>query len=189
MSSPPREEEPPSRSRDRDNGYGGQRGGDDYGYGAPPPRREPERRPGDWDCESCRTMNFASRMECFRCRAPRPGYSGGGGGGYGGGGYGGGGGYDRGYGGGYSSYGGGDRYGSGGGYGGGGYGGGGYGGGGYGGGGYGGGGYGGGGGSYGAAYDRPRQPQSFREGDWYCKDCNAHNFASRSECYRCRTPK
>lgn len=204
MSGPPQDETRPGEE------YGqgpppGEYGRDDYGSGGGyggggydrPPRREIERRAGDWDCEQCRTMNFASRHECFRCRAPRPG---GGGGGYGGGGYGGGGyGGDRGgYGGG--SYGGGgyggDRggYGGDGGYsgGGGGYGGGGYGGdrgGGYGGGGYGGGGYGGGGGSYGGGFDRPRQSQSFREGDWSCPQCSAHNFASRSECFKCRTPK
>lgn len=32
----------------------------------------------------------------------------------------------------------------------------------------------------------PRRPApAFREGDWYCKDCNTHNFASRSQCFKC----
>ena len=33
-----------------------------------------------------------------------------------------------------------------------------------------------------------RRPQS-REGDWNCSDCSASNFASRNECFRCKTPK
>ena len=28
-----------------------------------------------------------------------------------------------------------------------------------------------------------------RPGDWNCPSCNAHNFASRNECFKCRTPK
>jgi hypothetical protein len=30
-----------------------------------------------------------------------------------------------------------------------------------------------------------RPAPAFREGDWYCKDCNTHNFASRSQCFKC----
>ena len=29
---------------------------------------------------------------------------------------------------------------------------------------------------------------SFRPGDWICDGCRAHNFASRSACFRCRAP-
>mmetsp|Transcript_9635 Transcript_9635/g.14436 ORF Transcript_9635/g.14436 Transcript_9635/m.14436 type:complete len:416 (+) Transcript_9635:54-1301(+) len=31
--------------------------------------------------------------------------------------------------------------------------------------------------------------KDFREGDWYCKICKAHNFASRSNCFRCMAPQ
>merc|ERR1712061_483496 len=30
------------------------------------------RKPGDWDCPKCGTMNFASRGECFKCGATKP---------------------------------------------------------------------------------------------------------------------
>mmetsp|Transcript_12188 Transcript_12188/g.24615 ORF Transcript_12188/g.24615 Transcript_12188/m.24615 type:complete len:154 (+) Transcript_12188:54-515(+) len=30
---------------------------------------------------------------------------------------------------------------------------------------------------------------NFRPGDWTCSACKAHNFASRSLCYKCRNPK
>ncbi len=43
-------------------------------------------------------------------------------------------------------------------------------------------GYGGGSGSGGGG-------QEFRAGDWNCRDCNAHNFASRAECFRCNARK
>ena len=36
-------------------------------------------KPGDWLCDSCGANNFARRLECFRCNAPKP--RGGGGGG------------------------------------------------------------------------------------------------------------
>mmetsp|Transcript_130948 Transcript_130948/g.339114 ORF Transcript_130948/g.339114 Transcript_130948/m.339114 type:complete len:186 (+) Transcript_130948:63-620(+) len=36
-----------------------------------------QRRDGDWDCSECGKMNFASREECFSCRAPKPRSSGG----------------------------------------------------------------------------------------------------------------
>ena len=110
--------------------------------------------PGDWTCPQCQTNVFASKMACFRCRAPKPGGSGGGAGGgssNGGGGSGG-------------SYGGGGSGGSNGGGGSGGS--------------YGGGGSGGGGGGPAA-----------RPGDWTCPQCQDHVFASKSTCYRCRTPK
>mmetsp|Transcript_62840 Transcript_62840/g.147415 ORF Transcript_62840/g.147415 Transcript_62840/m.147415 type:complete len:180 (+) Transcript_62840:68-607(+) len=28
-----------------------------------------------------------------------------------------------------------------------------------------------------------------REGDWYCSNCNAHNFARRTECFKCGAPR
>merc|ERR1711972_801849 len=30
------------------------------------------RREGDWDCADCGKLNFASRVECFSCGAPKP---------------------------------------------------------------------------------------------------------------------
>ena len=30
---------------------------------------------------------------------------------------------------------------------------------------------------------------SFRAGDWNCPACNAHNFASKTACFRCQAPK
>ena len=38
-------------------------------------------RPGDWTCPSCQSNVFASKVECFRCRAPKPGHESGFGGG------------------------------------------------------------------------------------------------------------
>lgn len=29
-------------------------------------------RPGDWNCASCNTSNFARRTSCFSCNAPKP---------------------------------------------------------------------------------------------------------------------
>lgn len=34
-------------------------------------RKPPMRKKGDWTCESCQGHNFASRISCFRCHAPR----------------------------------------------------------------------------------------------------------------------
>ena len=34
-------------------------------------------RPGDWRCPSCNAMVFASKFECFKCGAPKPGGAGG----------------------------------------------------------------------------------------------------------------
>lgn len=28
-----------------------------------------------------------------------------------------------------------------------------------------------------------------RAGDWECPECRFHNFASRTECFKCSTPK
>mmetsp|Transcript_18420 Transcript_18420/g.37184 ORF Transcript_18420/g.37184 Transcript_18420/m.37184 type:complete len:109 (+) Transcript_18420:102-428(+) len=28
-------------------------------------------------------------------------------------------------------------------------------------------------------------PPNFRAGDWLCKKCNAHNYASKTACYKC----
>ena len=30
------------------------------------------RRDGDWDCSYCNTVNFSSRVECFKCKRPKP---------------------------------------------------------------------------------------------------------------------
>ncbi|CAN1216625.1 Zinc finger Ran-binding domain-containing protein 2 [Linum perenne] len=34
-------------------------------------------------------------------------------------------------------------------------------------------------------------PPGWKSGDWICArmDCGAHNFASRGECFKCRTPR
>ncbi|KAK9787877.1 hypothetical protein WJX73_006120 [Symbiochloris irregularis] len=34
-----------------------------------------ELRPGDWICEVCKQHNFASRQDCYRCNAEKPGWS------------------------------------------------------------------------------------------------------------------
>mmetsp|Transcript_162270 Transcript_162270/g.299248 ORF Transcript_162270/g.299248 Transcript_162270/m.299248 type:complete len:133 (+) Transcript_162270:86-484(+) len=64
-------------SRDRDRGdSGGKSGGKGGGKN--------EKRPGDWECPSCGTNNFARRTECFKCGTPKGrenGSRGGGGGG------------------------------------------------------------------------------------------------------------
>ncbi|GMH06537.1 hypothetical protein Nepgr_008377 [Nepenthes gracilis] len=31
--------------------------------------------------------------------------------------------------------------------------------------------------------------KQWRDGDWMCTNCNNHNYASRSECYRCKTQR
>ncbi|KAK6912633.1 Zinc finger, RanBP2-type [Dillenia turbinata] len=83
-------------------------------------------RPGDWNCRSCHHLNFQRRDSCQRCGNPRPGERGG------------------------------DPY-----------------------------------GSFGS---RGGSSASFgftgadvRPGDWYCTiaHCGAHNFASRSSCFKC----
>mmetsp|Transcript_22392 Transcript_22392/g.53317 ORF Transcript_22392/g.53317 Transcript_22392/m.53317 type:complete len:165 (+) Transcript_22392:73-567(+) len=33
----------------------------------------------------------------------------------------------------------------------------------------------------------PPDGETVRDGDWYCKSCNAHNFARRTECFKCNT--
>lgn len=49
------------------------------GYGAMPPQRgppvkfPPNAKEGDWMCSSCGNHNFASRMECNKCRCPKMG--------------------------------------------------------------------------------------------------------------------
>ena len=30
-------------------------------------------RPGDWTCPSCGANVFASKMNCYKCQAPKPG--------------------------------------------------------------------------------------------------------------------
>lgn len=37
-----------------------------------PPRASETFRPGDWNCPGCRSHNFATRMECRRCKIPKP---------------------------------------------------------------------------------------------------------------------
>jgi RNA-binding protein FUS len=61
---------------DRGSGGGYQRSGGGGGGGGG------GGRPGDWNC-SCGNLVYASKSECGRCHAPKPG-GGGGGGGYGG---------------------------------------------------------------------------------------------------------
>lgn len=31
--------------------------------------------------------------------------------------------------------------------------------------------------------------KQWRDGDWMCTNCNNHNYASRSECNRCKTQR
>ncbi|KAE9603716.1 hypothetical protein Lal_00001978 [Lupinus albus] len=92
-------------------------------------------RPGDWNCRTCKHMNFQRRESCQRCGEPRGAtdlYSGGGGGGG-------------------ASFGG--RGSS----------------------------------SFGTFTTGP----DVRPGDWYCTvaNCGAHNFASRSSCFKCGASK
>ena len=35
---------------------------------------------------------------------------------------------------------------------------------------------------------RSEQPR-IKPGDWMCPACDAHNYASRGECFRCRGPR
>merc|ERR1719285_1129304 len=46
------------------------------GYSGGFPRRSniggAERRPGDWDCPSCNAHNYASKINCFVCKKPKP---------------------------------------------------------------------------------------------------------------------
>ncbi|XP_057540531.1 transcription initiation factor TFIID subunit 15-like [Amaranthus tricolor] len=83
-------------------------------------------RPGDWNCRSCNHLNFQRRDSCQRCGDPRPDGRGG---------------SD------YSSYGRSS------------------------------------GPSFGGGFAGP----DVRPGDWYCSigNCGAHNFASRSSCFKC----
>eukprot|EP00899_Mesostigma_viride_P021392 jgi/Mesvir1/29254/Mv25850-RA.1 len=134
------------------------------------------RKPGDWDCSACTHFNFSFRDSCQKCGAPKPGGMGGAGGGFGGGGFGGGmggnsfGGAGMGaYGGGMGGMGGMGAMGGMGGMGG-----------------MGAGGMGGGG--MGGGYGGAPGMQNFRAGDWMCTSpsgCGAHNFASRSTCFKC----
>jgi hypothetical protein len=32
-------------------------------------------------------------------------------------------------------------------------------------------------------------PNARREGDWDCASCSGHNYASRTECFKCKTAK
>jgi hypothetical protein len=41
------------------------------GPGSREQRMEYVQKPGDWQCQACGAMCFASRQECFKCRAPR----------------------------------------------------------------------------------------------------------------------
>jgi hypothetical protein len=33
---------------------------------------QPHQREGDWTCPNCKDLNFASRVVCRRCSAPKP---------------------------------------------------------------------------------------------------------------------
>lgn len=55
------------RYRSRSRGRGGGGGGGSYGGGG----GKGVGKPGDWDCPKCGAMNFASRVECFKCGAPK----------------------------------------------------------------------------------------------------------------------
>jgi len=96
------------------------------------------RRPGDWTCPGCHAHNFASRSVCFKCKQGKPG--GGAGGAQGG-----------------PSFGAGA----------------------------------GGSGDFGSKAPEPAGAPSgnFRPGDWICAGCRAHNFASRSACFKCKQRK
>ena len=54
-------------------GYGGGFGGGGYGGGG----GGGDVRPGDWTCPSCSANVFASKTNCFKCHAPKPGGMGG----------------------------------------------------------------------------------------------------------------
>merc|ERR1719456_1348600 len=47
----------------------------------------------------------------------------------------------------------------------------------------------GGGGGGGGAPPPPTPPANFRQGDWFCPACAAHNFASKQQCFKCGMPK
>merc|ERR1719382_1399645 len=55
-----------------DGGFGGGKGGGGKGGGG-----KGDRRPGDWDCPKGCGMVFASKSECFKYGAPKPGGGGG----------------------------------------------------------------------------------------------------------------
>ena len=86
------------------------------------------RRPGDWTCTECGAHNFASRSVCFKCKTPKAGGPGGGGG-------------------------------------------------------------------FSGDVSKSSEPAggptagNFRPGDWICTGCGAHNFASRSSCFKCKRRK
>ncbi|GKV18091.1 hypothetical protein SLEP1_g28514 [Rubroshorea leprosula] len=84
-------------------------------------------RPGDWNCRSCQHLNFQRRDSCQRCGEPRPGERGD-----------------------YGSF----------------------------------------GGRSGSSFGFSTGPD-VRPGDWYCTmgNCGAHNFASRSNCFKCGAAK
>ena len=40
---------------------------------SPPPAKDPPViRDGDWECSDCKNINFSRRMECNRCKTPKP---------------------------------------------------------------------------------------------------------------------
>eukprot|EP00873_Tetraselmis_striata_P027753 jgi/Tetstr1/448017/TSEL_035318.t1 len=141
-------------------------------YVPPPPGERPTRsqnmRPGDWECPECDAHNFARNKECFKCDAPRPAGVGGAG-----------------------RQGVGRQFdmrpgdwmcpeceshnfsrnrecftcsaprpeGAG------------------------------DSGGQRLSFRREREAPEMREGDWMCPDCNAHNFGSKTECFRCDCPR
>jgi len=116
---------------------------------APQMAPQQQGRPGDWSCPECQTLVFSYRTECFKCGTPKPANAappmqaqqG-----YGGMPYGGGGGFQQ-------PYGQPQHFDNGG---------------------------------FGGA---PPGGQNFRPGDWPCPACQAHNFSSRNECFRCHAPR
>ncbi|MEE2644606.1 MAG: zinc finger protein [Myxococcota bacterium] len=55
-----------------DGGGEGEYGGNSEGYTPHRNNRWNEGRPGDWHCEACGFRNFARRLNCKSCDAPRP---------------------------------------------------------------------------------------------------------------------
>jgi len=39
-----------------------------------------------------------------------------------------------------------------------------------------------------ANFDNEKIPSYIKDGDWICLNCQAHNFASRAQCFDCQSP-
>ena len=69
---------PPPTSGDGGDGYGGMGGGGAMrGHSCGGGGGGGDVRPGDWTCPSCGANVFASKTNCFKCHAPKPGGMGG----------------------------------------------------------------------------------------------------------------